>query len=269
MEIKDLANDYEQLYALCLENWPEEVIKEAGNHRKQWYQRMKDKGVRARIAVNDEGKTEGIIQYIPIDYAPANGEDLYYINCMLMTGGEDGQSAFRDEGTGTALLEAAENDVRELGFKGIAAQGLPMPFWMRAYWARKHGYVRTGGIGLPGEGLIWKPLADDAVPPEPLKPRKRPERAPGKVTVTALISGWNMSQNLTFERARRAAEKFGRDVEFQTINTFERATLLEWGIPDGLFIDSMKVRIEPPPAYEKLRKILTIKVSRLKVGTNF
>ncbi len=49
MKVIDLTEDYKQLYFVCLEDWSEE-IKEAGSHKEVWYSKMKDKGLRVKLA---------------------------------------------------------------------------------------------------------------------------------------------------------------------------------------------------------------------------
>ena len=83
------------------------------------------------------------------------------------------------------------------------------------------------------------------------------------MTVTAFINGWCPAQNMTYERAKRAAAEFGGRVEFQGIDTSSRETYLAWGIADGLFIDGREVRTGPPPSYEKIRNLIAGRVRRL------
>ena len=52
MKIIDLANKYEQLYFVCLEDWSEEM-REAGDHKAVWYSKMKDKGLRVKLGLDD------------------------------------------------------------------------------------------------------------------------------------------------------------------------------------------------------------------------
>lgn len=164
---------------------------------------------------------------------------------------------------GTALLEAAEADARARGKKGMAAWGLALPFWMRASWFRRHGYRRADRRGLAA--LVWKPFVEGAEPPRWLPAaRKRPERVEGKVVVTGCVNGWCPAQNLAYERARRAAKAFGDRVECREVDTTDRATMLEWGECDALFVDGRRVRTGPPPSEEKLGKIIGARVGRLR-----
>src|SRR4030043_1781379 len=129
MKIVALKDEYERLYFLCLEDWSDE-IKEAGNHKEVWYNKMKDKGLRVKLTLNDAGEVGGMIQYIPIEHSFVEGKELYFINCIWVHGHKVGRGNFQKRGLGKALLQAAEDDVRTRSAKGIAAWGIPLPFWM-------------------------------------------------------------------------------------------------------------------------------------------
>jgi GNAT superfamily N-acetyltransferase len=224
---------------------------------------MKDKGLRVKLALDDNGEVGGMIQYIPVEHSFVEGKDLYFINCVWVHGHKEGRGNFQKKGMGKALLQAAENDAKAIGAKGIVAWGIPLPFWMKASWFRKQGYAKVDKQGFLGPILLWKPFTNDAIPPKWIKQKKKPETTTGKVAVTALRNGWCPAQNLVFERARRVTAEFGDKVAFREIDTFNRETFLEWGIADALFIDNKQVRTGPPPSYEKIRKIIAKRVRKL------
>jgi GNAT superfamily N-acetyltransferase len=259
MYIRDLESSDLPSYFLCLEDWSDQ-IKEAGNHKEKWYGKMKDQGLRVKLAVDDNGVAGGMIQYMPIEYSTAEGEGLYFVNCIWVHGYKQGRGNFQKAGMGKALLKAAEEDVRSLGAKGLAAWGLILPFWMKASWFKKHGYKKADRDGI-GQ-LVWKPFSHDAKVPKWIRQRTKPQKTPGVVTVTSFINGWCPAQNLTHERARRAALEFGDKVVFQIIDTFDRNNFLKWGISDALFIDGHQVNTGPPPSFEKIRKSIEAKVKR-------
>ncbi len=261
MQIIDLRDEDEGLYFVCLEDWSDEM-KEAGDHKERWYGRMKEKGLRVKLAVDDKGVTGGMIQYIPVELSSASGEGLYFINCIWVHGYKQGRGDFRRKGMGKALLKAAEDDAKRLGAKGMAAWGLRLPIWMKASWFRKQGYDNADREGMAV--LLWKPFTQDAKPPRWIKRRKRPQATPGKVTVTAFMNGWCPAQNLVYERAKRAAAELGDKVVFNGVDTSEKSTYLEWGIADGLFVDDKMVRTGPPPSYDTVRKLIAKRVRRLK-----
>jgi hypothetical protein len=262
MNITDLTDEHKELYYACLEDWSDEM-KEAGNHKECWCNRMKDKGLGVKLALDENNKVGGMIQYIPIEYSSAEGKGLYFINCIWVHGYKNGRGNFQKMGMGKALLQAAENDVKEKGAIGIVAWGIALPFWMRASWYRKQGYKKVDTMGFLGAVLLWKPFSDDAKRPKWIKRKKKPEKIPGKVTITGFINGWCPAQNIAFERAKKAVSEFGDKVVFKEINTFDREVFLRWGISDALYIDNKQIRTGPPPSYEKIKKIITRKVKRL------
>src|SRR3990172_13196827 len=110
----------------------------------------------------------------------------------------------------------------------MVAWGILLPFWMKASWFKKQGYRKVDRQWI--QVLLWKPFTKDATPPRWIKAKKRPQKMLDKVVVTAFLNGWCPAQNLTFERARRAAAEVGDKVVFRKIDTFDRDTFLEWGL---------------------------------------
>ncbi len=187
MEIVDLTDDRVTGYLCCLEDWSDEM-KEAGDHKARWYDIMKDRGLRVKLALED-GTPVGMIQYLPIEESIADGEGLALILCIWVHGYEgEGVGDHQGHGIGTALLEAAEADARSHGFKGMAAWGITMPFWMRSSWFKKHGYRKADDAG--GSELVWKPFVDRVEPPRWIPSGPVPEPVEGRVTVTGFLSGW-------------------------------------------------------------------------------
>ncbi|MCK5170553.1 MAG: GNAT family N-acetyltransferase [Bacteroidales bacterium] len=253
MKIIDLTDENKKLFYVGLEDWSDEM-KEAGNHKECWCNKMENKGLGVKLALDDDGKVGGMIQYVPIEYSSAEGKGLYFINCIWVHGYKKGRGNFQKKGMGKTLLQAAENDVKERGATGIVAWGIPLPFWMRAAWFKKQGYSKVDKQGFLGPVLLWKTFDDDAIPPKWIKQKKNPEKIQGKVTIYGFINGWCAAQNIVFERAKRAALEFGDKVIFREINTFDREVMVEWGIVDGLYIDNKQIRTGPPPSYNKIKK---------------
>lgn len=261
MEIVDLTEEYKKTYLVCLEDWSDEMI-EAGDHKVKWYAKMKEKGLGVKLAVDDNKSAIGMIQYIPIEYSNAEGKDLYFIDCIWVHGYNEGLGNHQKKGVGKALLQAAEEDAKSRGAKGMVAWGLSLPFWMKASWYKKHGYFKVDKESIAI--LLWKPFTNDAIPPKWIKQQKEPQKIPGKGTVTAFINGNCPAQAIVYERAKRAALDFGDNVVFQEINTSNREIFLEWGIFSGLFIDGKEIRTGPPPSYEDIKKKIAKKVKKLK-----
>lgn len=260
MEIIDLEEKHSQLYFLCLEDWAKEM-KEAGNHKEIWFNEMKNKGLRVKLGTDADGIVGGMIEYMPIEYAFAEGSDLYFINCIWVHGYERGRGNFQKRGMGKALLKAAEDDAKALGAKGMAAWGISQPFWMNAPWFEKQGYKRADSDN--GIVLLWKPFSTDAKPPKWIKKKHEPELVSGKVIVTSFLNGQCPAGNLVHERAKRAVSEFGDNVILGTINTNDKEVMRQYGEKSALYIDQKKVRIGPPPSYGEIRRLIEKKVKKL------
>ena len=260
MQIIELNKENEESYFHCLEDWSDEM-KEAGDHKACWYNDMKDKGLGVKLATDDNGVVGGMIQYIPVEYAPVIGNDAYFISCIWVHGYKKGRGNFQKKGMGKALLQAAEANVRAKGANALIAWGISLPFWMKASWYKKQGYSKVDS--MKGAVLLWKPFIDNAEPPKWIRRKKKPQPEAGKVIVTAFLNGVCPAQSIVFERAKRASAEFGDKVEFRGIRTTDRDVFLEWGIYDGLYIDDKEVRTGPPPSYNKIMKKIAKKVKKL------
>ncbi|MBT8241563.1 MAG: hypothetical protein KJN63_10080 [Acidimicrobiia bacterium] len=75
------------------------------------------------------------------------------------------------------------------------------------------------------------------------------------VEVTSFKSGWCPAANLVYERARRAAEELGPDVEFSTIDTSDRETMISCGRSDQVLVDGRPLQgVRERPSYKAVRR---------------
>ncbi len=262
MKIEDITPADEKLYCQCLEDWSDDM-KESGDHKERWYCLMKNQGLRVKLAKDDDGNVAGMIQYAPIENSPAEGNGLYFVYCIWVHGHKQGRGNFQKKGYGKALLSVAEEDVKNLGGKGIAAWGLMLPFWMKASWFKKQGYKSADRMGI--QVLLWKPFTNDATLPKWIRRKKKPEAGAEKVQVTAFHNGWCPAQNIVFERAKRAAAEYRDRVIFMEYDTSDRAVFLEWGISDAVFIDGKEVWSGPPPSYEKIKGLIEKRIKKKRL----
>lgn len=260
MKIVDLKAEHRGIYFVCLDDWSDEM-KTGAKAKESWHEYMKDKGLRVKLALDDLGKVRGMIQYSPIEYCSARGKGLYYINCIWVHGHKQGMGNYQKKGMGKALLKAAEEDVKSMGYKGIVAWGLSLPVFMRASWFRKQGYKTVDKKG--GLRLLWKPFSDDAEKPSFYNHQKQPELVDGKVTVTILNNGWCTAGNATILNAKKAASQFGDKVEVMEIMVRSPEAIEEWGSTDGIYIDDRQIVKGPPLKYEKIYRLIEKKAKGL------
>ena len=259
MQIVDLTDEHLPTYLCCLEDWSDEMA-EAGDRRAKWFEKMKERGLRVKLAL-EEGPPVGMIQYLPIEESIAEGRDLYMILCIWVHGYEGkGVGDRQGHGIGTALLEAAERDARALGAGGMAAWGITMPFWMRSSWFKKHGY--DSADKSHGAELVWKPFSPEAEPPAWITPGPAPEPVEGQITLTAYVNGWCPSMNLTYERARRAAEEVGPPAVFVSIDTSEHEEMVRTGHADTVYLEGEVLQKGAPPSYRSIKKKIERQVHR-------
>ena len=253
-EIVDVDESSKSSYCMCFDDWSDD-IKDAGDNKECWYEKMKDRGLGVKLVKDTDGTLCGHVQYVPAEYAPMTGTGYYFIYCVWVHGHKQGIGDRRGAGMGTALLKAAEEDIRSRGAAGVAAWGITMPFWMKASWYKKHGYriVQKDGMRC----LMWKPFTDDAVPPSWYKQEKDPEICSGKkLLVTSFVNGICPVMNLAYERAKEVCDEFADQVEFNEVRTDEPAVMKEWGISDMLFIGKKQVELGPPVSKQKIRKVI-------------
>jgi len=263
MKIVDLSPEYESLYQVCLEDWSDDM-REAGGHKARWVEAMKPNGLRVKIALDDDGKAVGFIEYLPMEYSIAEGGDGYFINCIWVHGHKQGVGDMRKRGYGSALLAAAEEDAKARGAKGMAAYGLAIPVWIPASFFRARGYRAVDKDGIAR--LMFKPFAPDAGAPKLIKPRKKPKAGqnPGRVTVTFLLDGYCPGRNIAYERTKRAVAEFGDQAALETVDVLDRQMYLQWGMRNELFIEDKHIGFGPPPSYEKIKRLIEKRVRRLK-----
>ena len=254
MEIMDLTSDTEELLHCCLKPYDGEFASGVPRKR-EWFERFRDRGARAKLAVDDDGEVAGMIQYVPVELAPhVEGGGIWVVLCIWVHAYEGGVGDRRGRGMGPALLAAAEEDARARGAEGMAAWGITSPFWMNAPWFESRGYRRVDDHGW--YALVFKPFTEEAAEPRWVRERKRPEPVPGRVRVSSFAAGWCTSGNLIQAWARRAAEELGDPVVYEEFDTSDPDVVAEWGISTGLFVDGEELEVRGDETYDKVRDFI-------------
>ncbi len=261
MKIIDLQSKHKNTYFHCLEEWSDEM-KDAGDSKEKWYEKMKDRGLRVKLAEDDQGNICGMIQYVPSEYSFVDTAGFYIVKCIWVYGYKNGMGDQQKKGIGTLLIEAAEQDCRELGTNGLLTWGISMPFFMRASWFKKHGFKKIDKDNI--RVLLWKPFKEGVMPPKLIKKKKKLELTEGKVTVQAFVNGWCPASNTVYERMKKISEEFKEYIVFEHYDTTDKEIFDEWGILDAVYLDGKVVQKGAPPSYEKLHRKVEKKVSRLK-----
>ncbi len=260
MHIIDLSSVHESLFFQCLEEWSLDM-REAGDQRANWYRAMLPNGLRVKLAITDDGVVAGFIQYLPVRYSILKGDDGYFISCIWVHGHKQGRGNLQHRGLGKAMLEAAEDEVKSLGGKGMAAWGLILPFWMKASWFRKHGYKHIALDGIAS--LLWKPFTEDALAPTWRKQLRKPEPAKGKLRISIFSYGWCSAINVSARRIVQISSEFPDKIILDEYDTRNREVMDSWGLSDAIFLNDKPLAIGPPQSYEKLRKLILKALDKL------
>ena len=261
-EIRDLQKQDEMEFCHCLESWSDEMA-ESGDHKAHWLAQMKTEGrLGVKLAITDDGKYAGMIQYYPSRYSPAgaSSDDIWFIHCIWVHGYKKGQGNFQGRGIGKAMLAAAEEDILSRGGKAVLAWGLSLPIWMKSRWYKKNGYRRADKTGI--RELVIKSLDGAEHSGAWRKTAKLPPArdADGNLIVTTFMSGACTVTAIAYERLKKAAS--GLPVTLNLIDASRPENLEEWGFADVMFIGGRKVELGPPPSEAKLSRIIRKEIKK-------
>ncbi len=250
MKLVDVAEKTENIFFRCLhDEIPENS--QVTSIRKQWYERNKEKGLRAKLLILDKGKIGGLCQYIPIEHSPLVGEDLLAILCIWVHGYEHGVGIQQSKGYGRFMLNSIEEDARISGTKGVAAWGVDWKInWMPVAFFEHMGYERVDEEEKVA--VFWKPFHPDAKPPRLLRLDNPPPKGIDKVNVTVAVNGWCGSYK--FLICREAVQGLEDIVEYAEVGTPECSAILHFGRVGGVFLDGEPFKpYEPPGSPDELR----------------
>lgn len=259
MDIVDLSEEHEDVFLCCLK--PENEVFAGGVPLKRaWLDGARDRGLGVKLAIDDDGAVAGMVQYSPRDLAPFVVADAgtWVVHCIWVHVYKSGIGDRGGKGMGTALLRAAEEDMRGRHARGVAAWGLKVREWMNAPWFEGHGYHRVDEQGPLA--LTFKAFDPDVDDPRFLVEVGRPEPREGKVRVSSFLIGWCTSGNLNHEWARRASEELGDGVVFERYDTSDPEVAARWGISTGIYVNGEEYPIDGSETYEKMREFIAERV---------
>ena len=252
MEVINLEGKYNNCYFNCLEEWSKEMA-ESGDLKEKWFDKFKDKGLRVKLARNEQDEIVGMIQYMPAELSfVSDGEGYYIIKCIWVHGYKEGVGNNQKHGIGTLLLEAAEKDMLGMNLRGILSWGVDLPFWMKASWFKKHGYKRIDKY----KGMVLMVKSDENTNHKPrfirnIKIKER-EKDSNKVEILIFKNGWCPANNIVVMRTLRAIKEFEDYIDVIIFDTTDRDVFLEYGIYDGVYINGKNIQSGPPPSYKKI-----------------
>ena len=125
-----------------------------------WFVCKPNAGAAIRIAVDGGGKQLGFVEYLPSEIAwrPVKAEHFLFIQCigLFVTGA-------RDQGIGSLLLNAVEQDAMVQGKKGLCTMSSNGPWLANKSLFLKNGFMVADT--LERFELLVKPLSDTTAQP--------------------------------------------------------------------------------------------------------
>ncbi len=246
IEVKDMDESSEYYVSTCTHVNESEEIDRNAEKRLAWFKKMYDKGLRIKVA-SIEGEIAGFLYMIPIEHSPMGplGDDLMTIYCVTAP------DKYKGKGAGRALVEAAEEEAKRQGKKGMVTYGYRGDFWfMPASFFEKNGFgaVDSRKLDSPGESdileeivLLWKAFDDVVEPPSFPESRYEYKPMPGKVVVDLF---WDISCQTTGiegERVKEVAKEFGDRVILNEYPTHERDVYMRYQTHRGIFINGKEI----------------------------
>jgi GNAT superfamily N-acetyltransferase len=258
MEVIGLTEEHEELYCICLKEYATTLALGVPRKR-QWYEQVRDQGLRVELARDEDGQVAGMVQQVPVALAPhVEGEGINVILCIWVHGYDQGMGNRQGRGLGQALLAAAETQARAAGARGLAAWGLKERGWMAAAWFEDRGYEPVDESGW--FRLVFKSFEEGVTPPRWVQRRKVPETLPDRARVVSFLPGWCTSGNVYHVWARQAADELGDRVVLEELDTFDPAVVAEWGIAGGIFIGDEEFPVTGDDSYEKMREWIRARI---------
>ena len=243
-ELKDV-NSNSAAYLKCLKVW-----KENDNHKKaQWLSEMSGKA-KIFIAKDDAQNVVGMIQIIPIEDSNCHGQNMAFIQCLLVNFYDEAFGNKQQLGYGKALLSSAIAYAKERGADALVAWGTEYNGLETAAWYEKQGFEKLEE--LPYTALLWMPFNKNAEKPSFVKRKQVPQEI-GKVVVSVFNNGWCTSRNILCDQARTVALELP-DVVLKEYDTFDRDTFLKYGIMEGIFINETEMYYDGNPFEADMRR---------------
>jgi hypothetical protein len=137
-------------------------------------------------------------------------------------------------------MEAAEEEARRQGAKGIVTTGHYHDFWfMPAGFFEKLGYEAAGR--QDNAALLWRRFDESAEPPAFLVPDYQYTPVPGKVVIDLFYNTFCQTSNIEAQRVREVAADFGDAVVLSEYRAEDREVLLRHQLPRAIFINGEEI----------------------------
>jgi len=243
--IRDMEPADEYYVSTCTHEGESDEIDACARRRLAWLKGMYAQGLRVKVALRDDQRV-GFLYLMPIEVCPWGplGRDLMAIPCLVV------QDKAKGRGVGRALIEAAEEEARAQGRKGLVTEAyywdswfMPAPFFERCGFsvARSREVPGQAERGGHREAILWKLLDASAETPRFLKRDYRFEPVPGKVVVDLFYNTFCETSDMEAQRVREVVEEFGDRVVLREYCADDRAVFAEYQTPRAIYVNGREI----------------------------
>jgi len=270
VEVVDLKERFLDFASLCThvdEKRPD--LPTAAQIRKSWLLDRTRKGLRVKVAI-DKGEPVGFIHSLPIemDTWGMSGKDLMTVPCLTLK-----YKWVYEQKTGTgygrALVQAAEEETKKAGKKGIAVLCYDNQFWfMPASFFKRLGYLEIppkAGEEIQRERetvIVWKNFGD-AEPPKLHKSKFVPQKLPDRIAVDVIWNPMCLTSIVERDNVREVCEEYGDKVVLREFNAGDLDFLKKYEISRGLFFNGTSKCWGYEAPKEEVRPVIEDSLSKL------
>lgn len=141
-EIIDLTPDNIADYGVC---GYKDVNKHAELRNKiDWFERYFPKGLRLKALISQSGGYQGMLEYIPGEFAhrPVNAAGYMFIHCVFV----GFKKEFKGKGFASALIDTCITEARAAGMKGVAVVTRKGAFMAKDAFFAKMGFAHVDKV---------------------------------------------------------------------------------------------------------------------------
>jgi GNAT superfamily N-acetyltransferase len=158
-EIIDLTPENIADYGVC--GYKDTKKQEALRRKINWFGKYYPRGLRIKTILSKTGGNQGMIEYIPGEYAhrPVDAKGYMFIHCLFV----GFKNEYKGKGYGSALIDACIKDAKESGMKGVAVVTRNGSFMVKKDIFIKRGFHLVQETKPDFELLVLKfdPAAED------------------------------------------------------------------------------------------------------------
>lgn len=251
IEIRDMQKDDEIFVGSCTHVNETEELDAVCAKRIDWFHRMFDeKGLRIKVALV-AGEHAGFAYLYPIETCPwdPKGKDLMVITCL--------DAEKKKQGIGKALMQAAEEDARAQGKKGICVIGY---YWEEMWFMPAEFFEHLGYEVVQKKdnaALLFKRFDESVEIPRFLESQYKFKPVPGKVVVDLFHTHSCLTTYTEAERVRKVCAEFGDKVVLNQYNADDPEILKKYQVYRAIYVNGSEIGWGYEAPWEGIREAIS------------